>query len=143
MKSAIKAYQEKAIELLSNISLGGVSVPIYNRAPGNVSGNYIHIPDNNMQQSESETIDSFINEYTIRIQTVTVGDDNYTESDSLDIVNSITEILFPTKKYVLDLGSEFRMLTHDISSIIPTEYSHESGREIRQTINLKATIKFI
>lgn len=136
MKSAIIAYQSKIIELLT-----GLQVPIYNRAPANTSGSYIHIPSHSVLDSENNTIDEFINDYVIRVQVVTNGDDNYTENESLQIVNSITEILFPNKKYTLDLGEEFYMITHRISSIIPSEYQDDSGREIRQTINLEATIK--
>lgn len=141
MKSAILAYQEKVFNALESVKLNNVSVPVFNRAPGQQGKPYVHIPDHLTVESENDTLDKFIHDYILRVQIVTEGDDNYTEKDSLLITNEVIDAMIPNKKSVLDLSPDFKMLTHEVSNIIPSEYKSESGREIRQTIEFKATIK--
>lgn len=142
MKDPTKEVIKACMDALATLEYDGVSVPVYETVTAKTSKPYIFLESTNTVKGFSENKDSFSRQVFVDWQIVTeVISDTGNSTDCLQIANNAQELLKPTKKDVLDLGAEFKMITLIFSNTPHVKEITENGIQFRKTITLQSEVQ--
>lgn len=142
MKDPTIALEKSVLKALESLWYNNESIPVYDTVTAKTKKPYFYVISSNTQKGFSESKDSFSRQVFLSGQVVTEEEaDSGNATDCLQIANNIQELLKPNKKSVLDLGSDFKMITLIFSNTPHTKRMVDNGIQFRKTITIQAEIQ--